>query len=357
MFHGRASQTSPHHLRHRAWPHVALPLFCVALAVGCAAPASSHTSRPGAGQPNTSTTTTVHSNTGGHRARRTNGGAIHAATAPVEPLLFIHGTDGALWTRDSSAGASWRSLGGVITNAPAGMPHAVTYTGLWQVFARGSDGAVWRTTSSDGVTWNAWASVGGSTPNSPAAATEPNGAHTYRLFVRGSDSAIWTRTGTTGWVSLAGQTPHEPTAYTNNTTGRLRVVVTASDGTLWADTSDNNGTSWSGWTLTPGTANTAPSGDLTRTNTPWNTDQQIVAVRHSDNAILETSTGAWTSLAGNLTTGPFTINLAQVSSNQVFARGTDSAVWMRATTDAGHTWAGWTSLGGIIIDKTAAETG
>ncbi|MGZ4864798.1 MAG: DUF2334 domain-containing protein [Halobacteriota archaeon] len=58
---------------------------------------------------------------------------------------------------------------------------------------------------------------------------------------------------------------------------------------------------------------------------------------------------AWASLGGALNSSPAAVSSRDGWIN-VFARGTDGAVWMRATTDGGSTWSGWQGLGGQLAN-------
>jgi acylphosphatase len=61
----------------------------------------------------------------------------------------------------------------------------------------------------------------------------------------------------------------------------------------------------------------------------------------------------WTSLGGLITSNPTVISNAD-GRLEVFARGTDNAVWHRWQTTAGGGWASWASLGGGLIGNIAA---
>ncbi|HYI46880.1 MAG TPA: matrixin family metalloprotease [Allosphingosinicella sp.] len=62
---------------------------------------------------------------------------------------------------------------------------------------------------------------------------------------------------------------------------------------------------------------------------------------------------AWASLGGVITSNPTVISNAD-GRLQVFARGTDNAVWHRRQAAAGGGWANWASLGGGMIGNIAA---
>ena len=62
----------------------------------------------------------------------------------------------------------------------------------------------------------------------------------------------------------------------------------------------------------------------------------------------------WGSLGGAITTDPTVINNAD-GRMEVFARGTDNAVWHRWQTAPSNGWSGWASLGGVITSNIGAE--
>ena len=61
---------------------------------------------------------------------------------------------------------------------------------------------------------------------------------------------------------------------------------------------------------------------------------------------------AWASLGGVLTSDPVTAQNAD-GRLEVFVRGTDNAVWHRWQTAPSNGWSGWDSLGGVITSKIA----
>jgi 5-hydroxyisourate hydrolase-like protein (transthyretin family) len=96
---------------------------------------------------------------------------------------------------------------------------------------------------------------------------------------------------------------------------------------------------------------------ITPTSSPAIVDSLYLFVRGSDNAIWykQWDGTAWsnaTSLGGNCTSAP----AATSPSNgviDVFAQGTNGALYERTTTNGGTTWSGWTSLGGVLAANSA----
>jgi hypothetical protein len=102
------------------------------------------------------------------------------------------------------------------------------------------------------------------------------------------------------------------------------------------------------------------AGDATGSNVGVNADGRLeVFARGTDNALFhawqKTAGGAWSdwsSLGGDLT------NAAEIGVNkdgrlEVFARGTNGALFHTWQTTAGGAWSGWSSLGGAITGNTA----
>ena len=87
--------------------------------------------------------------------------------------------------------SGWHSDGGVLTAAPA----AASYTPIGgaetlYLFARGTDGALYERHTTDGATYTDWASLGGQLVGPPAAAGA--GSRLY-VVVRWIDKALWER--------------------------------------------------------------------------------------------------------------------------------------------------------------------
>src|SRR5674536_199264 len=59
----------------------------------------------------------------------------------------------------------------------------------------------------------------------------------------------------------------------------------------------------------------------------------------------------WESLSGQLTASPATVSWAD-GRIDLFARGTDNALWWRNSSDGGTSWSSWKSLGGQLAATT-----
>jgi len=182
----------------------------------------------------------------------------------------------------------------------------------WAYFVVGSDGALWWATQTGGSTsWSSWQSLGGYLTSSPSAVSKTAG--TIEVYARGSDGALWqifsTDSGANwyGWHSLDGQIlPYTcPSVSFMPGTSRVDVFVTGTDNALWHRSWDSG---WSGWT--------------------------------------KDAYGGW------LTSGPAAVSKT-AGDLEVYARGTDGALWQIFSTDSGANWYGWHSLDGHILLGTS----
>ena len=140
------------------------------------------------------------------------------------PVVFVRGTDGALWQR-SLSGGRWISRGGHLASAPVPLPAvAGTCPGRLDVFALGTDHAVWEFT-------RAWHLVGGKSAVAPAAVRLPSGE--TDLFIRGTDHALWMNVRAPGaaawrgWHRIGGYLTSPPTAtmWPFSKLGKARTVL------------------------------------------------------------------------------------------------------------------------------------
>jgi hypothetical protein len=140
------------------------------------------------------------------------------------PIVFIRGTDGALWQRSLSR-SRWISRGGRLASPPAPLP-AVSgkCPSRLDVFALGTDHAVWEFTG-------AWHRLGGKSASAPAAVRLPSGE--TDLFIRGTDNALWMNVRAPGaaawrgWHRVGGFLTSAPTAtvWPFSILGKARAVL------------------------------------------------------------------------------------------------------------------------------------
>lgn len=205
-----------------------------------------------------------------------------------------------------------RSLGGIITSAPAAF-----YDARYQrfsLFGRGSDGALWyRGRPASATAWDNWQSLQEGLKGNPAVGLL--GGTGLAVFARGTDDAVWYKiravsvNAATGAVtdeflnriSLGGVVTSDP-VVASNAGGRLEVFARGTDNALWHN-----------WQL--------DNGEF----------------------------GGWASLGGTLLGGA-AAGLNQSGRMSVFHRGTDSGLWVRTQLGVGTSsdWGAWGSIGGRL---------
>ncbi len=149
------------------------------------------------------------------------------------PVVFVRGTNGALWQR-SLSGGGWTSRGGQLASPPAPLPAvAGKCPSTLDVFALGTDRAVWEFTGT-------WHRVGGKSAVAPAAVRLPSGE--TDLFARGTDNALWMNVRAPGaaawqgWHRVGGFLTSAPTAtiWPSLFAEETRTVLAlGGDGNLW----------------------------------------------------------------------------------------------------------------------------
>jgi hypothetical protein len=163
----------------------------------------------------------------------------------------------------------------------------------------------------------------------------------------------------TAWSPLGGVIASDPVVV-SNADGRLEVFIIGTDRALWhmAQTVRNtcDPAAWTGWSSLGGVFTSDPAAAV-------NSDGRLeVFARGSDNALWHRSQaspgsgtwGGWSSLGGVFTSDP----AAAVNSDgrlETFARGSDNAIWHRSQVSPGSgTWTNWSSLGGVLTGGPAA---
>jgi hypothetical protein len=180
-------------------------------------------------------------------------------------------------------------------------------------------------------------------------ATASRGPGEIYVFARASDGAILERHRHSGkwsdWASLGGNATSGPSAVVYS--GALLVFVRGVDGGIYQNTMDAGGR-WSGWAGIGGYSTSAPGANVRK----GSSNVLDLVVKGGDNALWHRAyvpgTG-WTapaSIAGNLTSAP-TVNSQSADLLNIWARGTDGAVYQRSWT--GAAWADWSSIGGGTI--------
>jgi RHS repeat-associated protein len=286
--------------------------------------------------------------------------------------VFARGTDSALWhnwqTAPGGGWAGWAPVapGSAITSDPV---VEINADGRLEVFARGTDNALWRNsqTAPGGHGWYGWVSVGGAFFD-PAAARDVavvarNADGRLEAFARGTDRALWHNRQTTPGDGWAGWVPAAPgSAITSdpvvgiNADGRLEVFARGTDGALWHNwQTAPGGPGWSGWASLGGIFPISGAAAFNVAVVARNADGRLeVFARGTDSALWhnwQTTPGdgwaGWASLApGSAITSDPAVGINADGRLEVFARGTDGALWhnWQQPAAAGGGWSGWASL-------------
>lgn len=241
---------------------------------------------------------------------------------PYRSDVFFRGTDNGLWqtTWNGTTNSSFIPLGGGLTSDPA----VVAWdSNRIDVFARGGDNGLWHKWW-NGTSWSGWESLGGILAGAPAAASWTAGR--LDVIVRGGDNALWHRSwnGTrwSSWQSLGGSVTSDPAAVSWSA-NRIDVFAKGQDNGLWHLAW--NGTTWTGWQGLGGTLTSAPSA---ASCAPGHLDVFSLGSSGADHIGFNGSSWTqWQNLGGQLASKPGAACAAPVYGMDVFARGTDDALW------------------------------
>lgn len=275
-------------------------------------------------------------------------GAVTSAGPPVPTYLAYTGTDEAVYVRTITAPAAPPiALGGRLIGGPGA---TVTATGTVEpqpeltVFGRGTDNAVWwRHHTATG--WTRWQSLGGQVASNPAAvvgmtqqfgalsvfAAAPGGGIWYR---------VWTRNGWRPWTALGGERALRGTGPGGS---QAAFALAGIEQHVWIYGSTGTSNSFVDFggrtTANPGTTFMGTNGGIL-----------VAFARGTDNALWYRASllppplapgGLWRSLGGRLTSG-VTATTGTSGVTYVFVLGTDNRIWMRA--GALPNLGGWTRL-------------
>lgn len=273
---------------------------------------------------------------------------------------FMIGSDGALyhtWETASNGSwvGSWSSLGG---NWPGGIAVARNADGKLEVFARGTTGYLYyiEQTSAGGGWQSGWTSLGGNWPSDPAIGMNSDGR--LEIFIRGTTGYIYHRWQTSpdgawssNWNELSTQTWQGTPQAINNAAGSLQVFAKGTDGALWWVVQVPGGTGAdSGWSNWHSLGGSWPAGFAVA----MNNDGRLEAFAHGTTGYLYhiwelTANGSWqsgwSSLGGNWPGDPTVgVNTNTGSWLDVFMRGNTGYIYHQWQTGPG-TWSGsWSTL-------------
>jgi hypothetical protein len=290
------------------------------------------------------------------------GNPIAAGTSPSACMpkdfhylyLFVQGYDGALWYNRQDlvtqglpnwGWSGWTSLGGQLTSSPCAVSRS---SGCLDVYVRSTDGAVWERPYYNGA-WHGWVNIGGQLApgTGPGASGWPSRED---LFVVGTNGALlqktWTASGWSGWASLGGVVTSSPAAVSRGT-GLIDVHARGTSGADYEESYYNG--AWHGWVNIGGVvaSGTGPAlGVWSSTNTIY------LLVTGTDGAMWQkTWTAAsgwsgWRGLGGHLTSSPTIAWSSQFYALEVYARGTDSYLYLdEYYSGVWHGWRGGTMQG------------
>ena len=235
-----------------------------------------------------------------------------------------------------------QAIAGQITGAPAPVWRSST---LQEVLVRGTDNALQVTQRvAGGGDYSPLKSIGGAPVTSRPAVSARGTTGRVDLVVRGEGGSLvhrvsrkagsWTAGTDLGGKILAGTAP----ALAWTPSGRLDAVVVGNDQQLWRKSMSSTG-SWSSWEALGGVT----TSDITAVAT--STTGVSIAVRGTDgkgyvrSVAKEVGSGRWTSLGGVLASAPAIANAPGSAVTEVFATGTNGAVYRNTRTSG--SWSGW----------------
>ncbi len=199
--------------------------------------------------------------------------------------------------------------------------------------------------------------LGGVLTSGPAA-IERQGAsefETEAVFARGTDNAVWLRLFSSGqggwlpWATLGGKALGAPTVTCVGQAQQeppLIVYVRGSDGALWRRQLGR------GWAKVGGQLASDP-GALPAVAGACPGREDVFALG-TDFAVWERAAGAWHKIGGKSTVAPAAAQVLPGGETDLFVRGTDNALWMNTRAPGATAWAGWHRVGGILTSAPVA---
>jgi mannan endo-1,4-beta-mannosidase len=207
------------------------------------------------------------------------------------------------------------------------------------------------------TTWNNWASLPGSTGDSPAVAVCRNELH---IVVRGTEKGqIWHGYANlingifSGWTLLSGTTPSPPMLTANST--HVCLVVRGSDNVIYYRFYELEAKAWGDWSSVPdGATSTTPAAVLA------DDSLQIVVCGSEDDQIWHGTLdlaaymfSGWTLLSGSTPSPP--AMAANGTDLCLIVRGNNNLIYFRWYNLALETWTGWSVFPhGATSDAPAA---
>ena len=261
-------------------------------------------------------------------------------------LVFVRGSDNALWLRE---GTAWKSLGGHVTSAPDACSWGRDRV---DVFVRDASNGLAQIARVGGQ-WTQWFNLGGSLSGGPAAVSW--GPDRIDVFAVGTDRTMqhksWDGTRWTEWVSLGGEFPagSSPDA-TSRGPNRLDVFARGSDNALWHNAWENG--QWNGWNSLGGEITSDPAA------VAWDSSRLDIFARNTDGQMVQIAwDGAnwtdWFQHGGSFAPGSGP-DVSSLGTNrlEVYGRGADNSLVRKAWN--GSQWSDWVSLGGVLTSDPGA---
>ena len=191
----------------------------------------------------------------------------------------------------------------------------------------------------------------------PAAITIGSEFAVTWAFARGADNAVWYRTfsdgrGTWGpWTSLGGRALGAPATscvgdFVTSVVAPI-VWVRGGDGALWRRPLGG------AWQRLGGALASDP-GALPALAGGCPSSEDVFALG-TDRAVWEFSGHVWRRVGGKSTVAPTAVQLPS-GETDLFVRGTNNTLYMNARAPGGTTWAGWHQTGGILHSSAPVAT-
>jgi hypothetical protein len=187
----------------------------------------------------------------------------------------------------------------------------------------------------------------------PAVCSQP-GTNSLDLFVRGNDNALYWRHVEGGvwgaWVNLGGYWTSDPSATSPNS-GSVVVCARGDDGAFWWNYVMDGGVTAPQWYSSGGQLLTG-TGAAAFSSGEWDGEWACFAAVGTNHQLYwYTTSSTWQSLGGYLTASPAGASTS-AGVFDVFARGSNGALYEKTSTNGGGTWGAWASLGGQLASGT-----
>ena len=152
------------------------------------------------------------------------------------------------------------------------------------------------------------------------------------------------------WVNLGGYWTSDPSATSSNS-GSVVVCARGDDGAFWWNYVMDGGVTAPQWYSSGGQL-LAGTGVAAFSSGEWDGEWACFAAVGTNHQLYWYTTSAtWQSLGGYLTASPAGASTS-AGVFDVFARGSNGALYEKTSTNGGGTWGAWASLGGQLASGT-----